>query len=230
MNDAGKQDNSDWRDGFLFLGNQLALDFLNTRPIPASEPVELLPDLAAVLRWFQAAELLGPREAAKLLRQWAGSRRATQVLEVIRELRERLRKEVVAWESGVPVHKATIDELNSLMAEHPMRARLAARGRTLTLEPYFAPQKPEDLDEPSLERSDETHPLPNPHALGRRQVQLFSGLDVKGSVPGVDISDGQRSIFPRRMDIGQHLIAQSRVAHLIRPALGKSNEELLVAR
>jgi predicted RNA-binding Zn ribbon-like protein len=148
MNDAGKQDNSDWRDGFLFLGNQLALDFLNTRPIPASEPVELLPDLAAVLRWFQAAELLGPREAAKLLRQWAGSRRAAQALEAIRELRERLRKEVVAWESGAPVHQATIDELNGLMVEHPMRARLAATGKMLTLGPYFAPEKPEDLFAP----------------------------------------------------------------------------------
>jgi len=145
MKNGGRQDNSDWKDGFLFLGNQPALDLLNTRPIPENEPVELLPDLAALLRWFQAAELLGPREAAKLLRQWAGSRRAAQALEAIRELRERLRKEVVAWESGAPVHQATIDELNGLMAEHPMRARLAARGRTLTLEPYFAPQKPEDL-------------------------------------------------------------------------------------
>lgn len=148
MKNGGRQDNSDWKDGFLFLGNQPALDLLNTRPIPENEPVELLPDSAALLRWFQAAELLGPREAAKLLRQWAGSRRAAQALEAIRELRERLRKEVVAWESGAPVHPGMIGELNRLMAEHPMGTRLAAKGRTLTLEPYFAPEEPEDLFAP----------------------------------------------------------------------------------
>ena len=35
---------SDWKDGFLFLGNHLALDFLNTRPVRNGEAVELLPD------------------------------------------------------------------------------------------------------------------------------------------------------------------------------------------
>ena len=35
---------SDWKDGFLFLGNQLALDFLNTRPILNGKETELLPD------------------------------------------------------------------------------------------------------------------------------------------------------------------------------------------
>jgi len=34
----------DWRDGFLFVGNQLSLDFLNTRPVIDGKPVELLPD------------------------------------------------------------------------------------------------------------------------------------------------------------------------------------------
>ena len=125
MNDAGKQDNSDWRDGFLFLGNQLALDFLNTRPIPASEPVELLPDLAALLRWFQAAELLGPREAAKLQRQWTGSRRAAQALEAIRELRERLRKQT-PW--AFSAARESLRRLSGRPAER-IRTRWRASGR-----------------------------------------------------------------------------------------------------
>lgn len=33
---------SERRDGFLFLGNQLALDFLNTRPILNGKTMELL--------------------------------------------------------------------------------------------------------------------------------------------------------------------------------------------
>jgi hypothetical protein len=45
---------SDWKDGFLFLGNHLALDFLNTSPVQNGEGVELLTDFDALLRWFQA--------------------------------------------------------------------------------------------------------------------------------------------------------------------------------
>ena len=61
---------SDWKDGFLFLGNHLSLDFLNTCPVQNSEAVELLPDFDALLRWFRAADLLSSREATSLRQQW----------------------------------------------------------------------------------------------------------------------------------------------------------------
>jgi hypothetical protein len=67
---------SDWKDGFLFLGNHLALDFLNTCPVQNGEGVELLPDFDALLRWFQAADLLSSREAASLRQLWGESARA----------------------------------------------------------------------------------------------------------------------------------------------------------
>jgi hypothetical protein len=63
----------DSRDGFLFLGNHLALDFLNTRPVQNAETVELLPDFDALLRWFQAADLLSSGEATSLRQEWGGS-------------------------------------------------------------------------------------------------------------------------------------------------------------
>jgi len=44
----------------------------------------------------------------------------------MRELRESLRKEVLDIESGGTVHRAAIEELNQLMAEHPMLTRLKA--------------------------------------------------------------------------------------------------------
>ena len=68
------ESDSDWRDGFLFVGNHPALDFLNTRPLlSGDEPTELLPDFAAVLRWFRAANMLGSREENELRRQWGES-------------------------------------------------------------------------------------------------------------------------------------------------------------
>src|SRR5579872_1841096 len=117
MSRAGTIHNSDWRDGFLFVGNQLALDFLNTRPVQNGEPMELLPDFNALLRWFQAAKLLNAREAAKLLHEWRKSARARRTLEAVRELREKMRKEILTWENGGAVHQSIVDELNRLMAD-----------------------------------------------------------------------------------------------------------------
>ena len=43
----------DWRDGFLFVGNHLCLDFVNTQPVMNGQPAELLSDWKALLRWFR---------------------------------------------------------------------------------------------------------------------------------------------------------------------------------
>ncbi|MBV9670810.1 MAG: ABATE domain-containing protein [Acidobacteriales bacterium] len=136
------------KDGFLFLGNQLALDFLNTCPVVNGEAVELLPDFDALLRWFQLADLLGAREVARIRQQWGGSARVQHVLESMRALRERLRKEVLAWEGGAAVHRGAIGELNHLMAEHPMLTRLRASGTTFITELWFDPSRPEGLFAP----------------------------------------------------------------------------------
>ncbi len=139
---------SDWKDGFLFVGNHLILDFLNTRPIQGGEPVELLPDFGALLRWFQAGEILGSREAAGLGLQWRDSPRARRAVEAMRELRERLKKEVLAWEDGGNVHRGVVEELNRLMAEHPMLIRLKASGSESSTELWFEPRRPENLFAP----------------------------------------------------------------------------------
>jgi len=148
MDQAGTIRTSDWKDGFLFLGNQLALDFVNTRPVQNGEPMELLPDFPALLRWFQAAGLLTSREAANLQQQWGPSIRARNVLEAMRALRERLRKEILSWEGGGAVHHSTGEELNRLMAEHPMRTRLKKMGHAPSTELWFDSRKPEDLFAP----------------------------------------------------------------------------------
>jgi predicted RNA-binding Zn ribbon-like protein len=139
---------SDWRSGFLFVGNHLALDFLNTRPVQDGGPVELLPDFGALLRWVQAAEMLAPFEAARLARDWKESMRAERTVEAMRVLRERLRKEVLAWESGGAVRQTTVEILNRLMSEHPMLIRLTNTGESASTELWFKARQPEDLFAP----------------------------------------------------------------------------------
>jgi len=138
---------SDWRDGFLFVGNHLPLDFLNTRPIQNGEAIELLSDFGALLRWFQAAGLLSTREMANLQLQGelVTARRA---LEAMRPFREKLRKEVLAWEGGAHVHRSTVEELNQLMTAHPMLSKLEAIGNVPFMGPCFEPLLPEDLFAP----------------------------------------------------------------------------------
>src|SRR6266496_82559 len=161
MGQVKSKDHSEWRDGFLFVGNHLALDFLNTRPAPNGEPTELLPDIAVLLRWFQAAELLSAREAANLQQKWGNSSQAQRAPEAIRGLREKLRKEVLAWERWGIVHHSTVDELNRLMADHPMLTRLKARGNESSTELSFEPRLPEDLFAP----------------LAHSAAMLFANLD-----------------------------------------------------
>ena len=148
MTRAKAKPTSDWRDGFLFVGNQLALDFINTRPVQDGEPLELLPDFHAVLRWFQAAGLLTPRQRASLQEQWEDSARARRTVEVLRELREKLRNGAIAWENGGALHRPLVDELNQLMANHPMLFRLKASETAASTEMWFAPRQPEDLCAP----------------------------------------------------------------------------------
>lgn len=140
--------NSDGRNGFLFVGNHLALDFLNTRPVQNGEPMELLPDFNAVLRWFQATELLSARDAANLQQQWGKSARAQHTTEAVRELREKLRGEILSWEHGGAIHHSIVAELNRLMTDHPMLTRLKAKGSASSTELWFEPRQPEDLFAP----------------------------------------------------------------------------------
>jgi predicted RNA-binding Zn ribbon-like protein len=145
MNHDATRQKGQWNYGFLFLGNQLTLDLLNTRPVPAGEPIELLTDFAALLDWYRAGSLLSPRDAARLWRQWGKSDRAHQVVETVRELRERLRQEIVRWERGGNIRRTVMDALNSLMARHPMRMRLKTAGRSCTTELWWQAHEPEDL-------------------------------------------------------------------------------------
>jgi predicted RNA-binding Zn ribbon-like protein len=136
------------QNGFLFLGNQLALDFLNTRPVQNGEPVELLADFRTLLGWFKAAGLLSSHQAVAVQRRWGNSGAARRTLRTLLNLREKLRGEILAWESGEPIGRTTVEELNNLLAEHPMRTRLKAHGDAYAEELWFEVRRPEDMVAP----------------------------------------------------------------------------------
>jgi len=155
------QGKSDWKAGFLFVGNEPVLDFVNTRPVLDDTPVELLTDFDALLRWFQSAGLLNSEQAGRMAGQWGGTARALKTVEAMRELREKLREEVLTWERRGGIRQSVLEELNRLLAEHPMRTRLRLAGRGHMKEAWFEAHEPEDLFAP----------------LAQSAVNLFAGAD-----------------------------------------------------
>jgi predicted RNA-binding Zn ribbon-like protein len=145
MNKGTNRRGSDWKGGFLFLGNNLALDFLNTRPVQNGRPLELIPDFNALLRWFHVAGPINARQMATLRRRWGKSILTRGTVNAARKLREKLREQVLAWESGATLRRATVDELNRLMADHPMLTRLTTLQNAPIKELWFDLKQPADL-------------------------------------------------------------------------------------
>lgn len=136
---------SDWKDGFLFLGNELVLDFVNTRPVQDGKTAELLLDFGAVLRWFRAADLLTSEQVARLERQWEGTTEAQKTTEVMKDLREKWREEILTWEGGRAVRRTTTNQLNGLLEVHPMLTRLIGNGTAYSTKLWFEVREPADL-------------------------------------------------------------------------------------
>jgi len=145
MPTASKKTSREWIDGFLFVGNHLALDFLNTRPVLAEGPKELLPDVDALVRWLVASGLLTRAEGRALARKWRRTPQSARFLRELLKFRERLRATIIRQEAGFSVSDAFIGELNSLLKEDPSVIALQRTGKKLLLGTIFKPENPNDV-------------------------------------------------------------------------------------
>lgn len=135
----------EWIDGFLFVANHLALDFLNTRLVQAEGPKELLPDIDAVVRWLVASGVLAPQKGKALSKKWRATPRAPAFVQDLRAFRERLRAVVLRQEAGSSVGDAFVSEVNSLLKQHPSVVALQRQGEKLRREAVFEPEEPDDI-------------------------------------------------------------------------------------
>jgi predicted RNA-binding Zn ribbon-like protein len=139
------QASQEWIDGFLFVANHLALDFLNTRLVLAEGPKELLPDMDALARWLVASGLLTRKKGKALAKKWSGRSQAAVFLRELLKFRERLRAVVVRQEAGLSAGDAFIAELNLHLKQHPGVIALQRKGETLGLETAFELERPNDV-------------------------------------------------------------------------------------
>lgn len=136
---------SEWIDGFLFVGNHLALDFLNTKLLLADGPTDFLPDVEALIRWLVASDVLASKQGKALARKWKDTPQASAFLRQLLGFRERLRAAVVRQEAGKPVSNAFVAELNSLLKRHPSVIAVQWKGDKLEADATCDLEKPTDV-------------------------------------------------------------------------------------
>jgi predicted RNA-binding Zn ribbon-like protein len=148
---AASQEVNDWVDGFLFVANKPILDFLNTKPVLADGPTELLPDVRALERWLIASGMLTSPESRGIIRSWRHSTEAAAFLGQLIAFRERLREAVLRIENGSSPTDAFLAEVNSLLLQHPRHTSLHKRDGMVIRETVFEPRKPADLWAPIVD-------------------------------------------------------------------------------
>jgi predicted RNA-binding Zn ribbon-like protein len=145
------QEVNEWIDGFLFVANRPILDFLNTKPVLADGPTELLPDVRALERWMIASDMVTSPKAKAMVRGCRQSPEAAVFLDQLIAFRERLREAVLRIENGSLPADAFLAEINWLLLQHPRHTSLRKRDGKVVRETLFEPRKPTDLWAPIVE-------------------------------------------------------------------------------
>jgi predicted RNA-binding Zn ribbon-like protein len=148
---SASQKPGDWRDGFLFVANRPILDFLNTKPVLAQGPMELLSDFHALERWLIASGIVTSARTKSLLRNWRHSSAAKDFLRELIGFRERLREAVLRMESGSVPSDDFVKEVNARLRKHPLNTSLRKQGGLIVRESLFTLRKPTDLWAPIID-------------------------------------------------------------------------------
>ena len=116
-------------DKFLFLGNEPALDLLNTTPVLAEGPVDLLENFGDLTVWLSAAGLMNESEGRALRRRWEGSKEGDAAVAQGKRVRESLREIVTAGLRGGGMPARALEILNDALGAGSATAQLKWNGK-----------------------------------------------------------------------------------------------------
>lgn len=134
----------------LFLGDALALDFLNSVATPIDTPVDWIEDGEGLLRWLEQAKLV-PRETLENMRVQALPGELDKVADQARNLREWFRAFVRGHKGKQlkPRALAELEPLNRLLERDEGFSRVVARraneGEVFEFQPMRKWRSPEAL-------------------------------------------------------------------------------------
>jgi predicted RNA-binding Zn ribbon-like protein len=177
------QEEGEWIDGFLFVANRPILDFLNTKPVLADGPKELLPDTHALERWLIASGIVTSPKMKALLRNQRHTSEAAAFLKDLIAFRERLREAVLRIEDGSAPSDEFLKEVNARLLQYPLHSSLHKRDGSIIRETLFSPRKPTDFWAPIVDAT--ANLLSEPESSRIRKCQScvvhFFDTSKKGS-------------------------------------------------
>jgi predicted RNA-binding Zn ribbon-like protein len=100
---------------FYLVGNNLSVDFVNTRIRENGAPKELLESFDDLIAWAAMANLSNLSQAKALLQDWSGRPKAAQVLKLALNFRETLREMILDAERGAAIKPAVVQAINMIM-------------------------------------------------------------------------------------------------------------------
>lgn len=113
---------------FLWLGNHVAVDFLNTAPVVDGRTVDLLDSFEAVTRWLEEAGLLQTADVAAARARWSRGEAAKRVLSEAHSLRDRWRAMAEALRREKAPPAGTLEAINRLLRQASPTAEVTRRG------------------------------------------------------------------------------------------------------
>lgn len=103
---------------FLFVGNHLCLDFINTQMIVRGQRTDLLQEWTDLVAWLTRAKLLSAGEGKETVSR-LGRAEGEQLLNEARSFRTVLREMAERIVAGKPVARSTVEAINELHGRRP---------------------------------------------------------------------------------------------------------------
>jgi predicted RNA-binding Zn ribbon-like protein len=102
---------------FYLVGNNLGVDFVNTRICENGVSKELLESFDDLVAWAVRANLSNLSQAKALLQDWSDRPKAARVLKLALDFRETLREMILSAERSAAINPAVIEAINLIMKE-----------------------------------------------------------------------------------------------------------------
>jgi len=109
---------------FLFVGNHLCLDFINTQMIVHGVLTDLLDDFSDLVTWLVQAGALDESEEREVVKTWRGQKEGAHTFEEARTFRGILRGMVERIVAGKPIPQPAVEAINRLLRRHVGYAQL----------------------------------------------------------------------------------------------------------
>jgi predicted RNA-binding Zn ribbon-like protein len=100
---------------FIVIGDNTALDFINTQIVDDGQPKDLLENFNDLLAWQVAAGLLDESAAETLSKKWGRLQEAQKLFKEAREFRKTLRETVESLSKKKLIKESAVNRINEIL-------------------------------------------------------------------------------------------------------------------